>query len=1621
MDKNKKEELADLLKKKCFLINLTSAQKRLLFAQLLDKDNSFYNNFAVFRVEKIEYAYFEKAIESIVSQGVLLRAKVINLAGKYFFCEEKDYKPQIDYRDFTGYSRKELDQTIERNIDEVIPLDKAGLYRIGFYKHEGETYLVFNFHHIILDGWSLGLFFSALTKYYAVFSDHKTLQLEDYVISDNFAKFYGDEKKDQTKFGKKRAAYWKERLEDYSEVEFPLDKMRPKNLSYVGKKKELTIDGTAYTKFVELCKGNRITLFSGLITLFYSLLVKYTGQTDVTIGTVHANRLSTDYEKTIGTFLNTLPIRINFEDQNGGFIECAKKMQRLLLQDQINQIPFDNLVELLNMKRDICKNAIFQILFIFQNMLLSIPTFDGGKTEYLSTYHNDSTRTDLELHIWEKENKFVAYLFYNSELFYDETVNLLLEHFYSLFVEVTEKEYKMKEIQLPPVDIDSVIAQTMSDDYKKCDFCQGLDEVAKNSPDKVAIVFNDQHITYSVFGKLVEHYEKNILTLDFKKGYVIGVYMNRSIEMVAILHAIIRSGCGYIPIERSLPTERILDIITDTQVEYIFHNLNEDDEGLREISPKCNSQFINIHDFKDCSECKTERITENDVAYIIYTSGSTGKTKGVILTRENLRHYLHSYRKLVTIDGTWLAVTNYNFDLSVVELLVTLYYGSRIVLTIGNSRQFLTENNAGKVIKNCLVTHLQMVPTMSRLVFEGARREELDNLKYIMLGGEYSAKTLLELIREKSSAKIINMYGPTETTIFMSYHEISVENENDVLGEVFENVRVKILDENKRPVPKNIPGELHVGGPCVCKGYTNREDLVQEKFSIMDGIRYYQTGDICKINSRNQFILIGRNDRQVKLNGFRIELGEIEADIMLHSEVQACSVLLCGVQNPELVAFISVLNHEERSRCQNEIHLLLKRKLPFYMIPSKYVFLETIPMNVNGKTDVKRLKEYYERNKDLIVRKSMSGADSKKKKRIEDPVQFIHQPSYKEKEKIVVREIKSLEERAILFADKHSEQQELIISKLSKVYKKIIIVRPGDLFKQNSSDEYEVNITNLGDYKLLYEHLEIGKKEDISVFGLWGAGEKQAYDAETYNRNVIHCFYLFKSLIRLMANNAKIGLIGMNGINLHNGATFNYNYSFMQTAILCLLLEGKTKYCAYIDFDEESLHNESALFEAVILDFAERRKKEYLVRKGHYCELSFGWAKMQSGSAAISAEDNQTVILFGGLSGIGLEMAEYLSDKSTMQFVLTSRSVFPDRKEWGSILADTSKQNQRMINSIQKICRIEEKGSRVIMKQADVTRQQDLIVLQSELADAGIQPKGVIYCAAKGNSGYLLGIDEKNVKAVLEAKTTGASNVMKIFGKQIDFAIVCSSLCSKLGGIASYDYCAANAGLDSYTDYLNSSGFRVFDFCWDLWKETGMAYRATQDADAINTDGMLEDGITNSEAYKIFEAMFAMVYNSEKQGGEYDISVYPLNSRYEERFENGAIDPYSVISDEKDYMNLINGKEKTEFSAELLRKMWSIVLGKNDFSDEDNFFDIGGNSILLIRVQSMLDKVLKESIPLNALYNYPTIKGLSDYAELLSRKTEESTEQNDAAPDENAVDRRRLGKRLQKIKNHEEN
>jgi len=1615
VSQSKKEELKAILNEKTSLVNLSSAQERLWFLQILESESSFYNNFAVFRVGEINYSILLEAIHSIVAQSVLLRSKIISVSGKPFFAETRDYRPVVDRKDFSNQSLDQLEYAIQQDISERIDLDKTGLYRIKVYKHDNDHYLVFNFHHIILDGWSLGLFFAALSRYYTILSNHGRIEQKDYVIDDHFSEFVKYEREDLLASGDTRIQYWKEELSDYTDFEFPLDKSRPKKNAYIGKKKELQIEGELYSQFSRLCKKNRLTTFSGLLTVFYILLTKYTKQNDVVVGTAYANRLSMEFEKTIGTFLNSIPIRLNINDPSMSFIECAKSVQRTVLENQMNQIPFVKIVECLNLERDLSKNMLFQILFVFQNMGLSTPQFNGSQSEYLSEYYNNTSRMDLEIHIWEKDEAYTVYLFYNSELFYDETIDLLLSHFHTLFDECANSGKSVAQFALPPYQIDGVLRPVISDEYKSYDIFAGFHETVHLTPDKTALVFKGQNITYSALNDLVNRLRDNIMSLDMNGNYVIGLYLERSIEMVAMIIAVISSGCAYMPIDPTIPVERAFDIIKDSNINYLFHNLKEDDSRLRELSDKAVVQLVDIHRNMNSAPLDENHAEQNHLAYIMYTSGSTRTPKGVMVTRENLQNYLLGWDKVITRRGTWLGLTNYNFDPSIIELVWAMNNSSRVVLCPGNILQFFSGNQYHEILKKHYITHLQLVPSLAKLIFaDRSYAKYFDTLEYVFIGGELSTKELYRTILSMTSARLMNLYGTTETTVWATYHEVSDADEPNVIGAPLENVTLMILDEDKQPAPQNIPGELYMAGPCVTMGYINNPKLTEDKFTIIHGQKAYQTGDICKIDSRGRLIIVGRNDRQIKLRGFRIELEEIEAHITRLSNVKECQVLLCGENENEmeLVAFISVNDFQNLQSNREQINQFLKMHLPFYMVPSKYMFFDSLPRNNNGKSDLKKLKAAYYKERSSMIHELSTQAQRIPYERVSGLQDWIYCYQYRVAGPVIAWEPGQFVDFGIVFVDGITADSKNLIDRLGCLCKEIVVIHNSSNFEIISPVEYGMDIQSYESYQSLFNQIFEQDRPPATVFNIWGINTESEYHPETYKSLSLAYFNFFKTMMNFEDNILDVSVIATNGLAIDHRSQVNHNKSFIQIACTCFSQEEHVIHCTYLDFDGTELQeNQNHIFESAIAESHNRSSRDLIVRQGNYYEISYRKANLTSGTNNLLTQD--TYLIFGGVKGVGLEMAHFLSKKTGVTLVLVGKSKFPSEETWDELQSAESAEGEKWRERIARIKQIKDNGARVIIKHADITNIQELFDLDKSLKEMNIKVNTVINSAAKGNTGFIRFNEKDKMAPVIHNKTIGAYNIHKVFGDQIEFLVFNSSLSSVLGGVAGYDYCVSNIALDTYGHYLNNRGYKVITINWDAWKEVGMAYDAARKFNKDHNQ-MLSDGITIEEAAQLLHLIFSSNINDDCTQRKLIISFYPLMERYKDRYDFSLFDPFSLLVGPEQTKSLIEDSEIHNIGLEdKLKTIWKAVLKVETVGLNDNFFDLGGNSILLIQVLDMLKKVVDQDITVNTLFNYPTISALVQYIEQRNQ-ADHVVAMSESINKESGKER--LNKRLQRMK-----
>jgi amino acid adenylation domain-containing protein len=943
---------------------LSFAQQRLWFLQQLEPDNSFYNEYGAIQLRGIlQVAALERALNQIIQRHEVLRT-TFNLV------EEKPVQviaskltlaiPVIDLRQLDEAERQQEIQrlSIEQSqhpFDLVNgPLLRWMLLQISDQEHV----LLFNIHHTVFDGWSEGLLVRELSALYQEFTTGKPASLPELPIQ------YADFAVWQREYlqGEKlesQLSYWKQQLENAPPLlQLPTDRPRPPVQTYRGAKLSFQLPKNLTQAIEAIAQKNEATLFMTLLAAFKVLLYRYTGQEDLVIGSYIANRNQAEIEELIGFFVNTLVLRTQFSG-NPTFEELLCQVRKMMLGAYAHQdLPFEKLVEELQVERDPKYNPIFQVSFGLQNTPqvkfeppeLTVTPLAVEHTKALFDLRLDMTETDSGLEgFWE----------YNTDLFEGSTIERMSKHF-QILLEAIVNNPQQRVSQLPLLTESErqqlLVEWNDTDREYSQDKCihQLFEEQVEKTPDAIAVVFEEQQLTYRELNTRANQLAHYLCSLGVKPEVLVGICVERSVEMLIGLLGILKAGGAYVPLDPVYPSERLAEILADSQVSLIISQ-----EELMEKLPTTVAPIICLErDFTKESQANTiSDLQSHNLAYIIYTSGSTGKPKGVQIEHRSAVNLLNSIAKQpgLTEKDTVLAVTTICFDVAVPEIFLPLAVGAKLVVVssavAADGRELL------KVLNKFQVTFMHPTPVTWRLLLAAGWRGS-KNLKMVSTGESLPKELAAQLLPK--GAELWNLYGPTEITVWATGYKIEAENQPILIGRPIDNTKTYILDAHQKPVPIGVPGELYIGGAGIARGYLNRPELTAEKFIWHEklNIRLYKTGDVARYLSDGNIECLGRIDSQVKIRGFRIELGEIEAAIAQHPAVKE-SVVIASEESTEsndfrrLVAY--VVAQREATVTISTLRNFVASKLPNYMIPSAWVTLEELPLTPNNKVDRKAL------------------------------------------------------------------------------------------------------------------------------------------------------------------------------------------------------------------------------------------------------------------------------------------------------------------------------------------------------------------------------------------------------------------------------------------------------------------------------------------------------------------------------------------------------------------------------------------------------------------------------------------------------------------------------------------
>lgn len=965
-------------------VPLSFSQTGLWFILQSRPDQTAYNIlFTIKLAGDVSFDIVKEVLLILLKKHDLLRSnfKVENQNPIRVIQEEPDL--HIEYSDITdlGPSAKKVfeNELISQFFNQKINLAEDSLINFRFVKYiEGQYRLFVQVHHIIFDGISINIFTADFYNYYNALTSNKENKLNDIEYSysdyDQWLKkkyFNGDLSE--------LYLFWKTKLTGGNYfLNFPTDNVRPKIQSFKGRNKVIQIDHDKFEQLKAFNKSKKVTSFISLLSVFKTLIYRYTNETDILIGVPFANRALEETQSIIGYFVNTLVYRTNFDDSMS-FQQVLDSIKNYTTEALVHQhYPFEKLVEKLNPERSVSYNPIFQILFAYHDKLES-STMKNGVQFKAEELQNPNCKFDMDVEAQENENGISINFNYNSDLFDDETIDGFMAHYSYLLDQVLVNpdallsDYLLEEKS----NLEKKLANWNNTDapIENCCIHEFLEKQAVAIPDKIAVSIAGNVLTYKELNEKANRLAWILRKKNVKADTTIGILLDRSEEMMIGLFGILKSGAAYLPIDPDYPRERTKYVLEDSgtlilltkkkfrdQIEFTGEILCLDDHTFCENVSNSNPPLIN---------------TPTNLAYVIYTSGSSGKPKGVMIEHHSVINRISWMQKKypLSVSDIVLQKTAFTFDVSVWELFAWSFEGCSLHLLEPDG-----EKNPEVIINtiyNNKISTVHFVPSMFNVFLEYVKdnkipTEKFSTLKYVFTSGEALEKHHVEkfknLVSPAKGIKLLNLYGPTEATVEVSYFDCSeVENYKKVpIGKPIDNIQLYVLDKNNNLLPEKIPGELCIAGSGLARGYLNNQALTDEKFirSNFNDARLYRTGDLVRWLPDGNIEYLGRIDHQVKIRGFRIELGEIENCMNMHSNVEASVVITkkFGHDDIRIVAYYRLKN----KAADIDFKACLRAFLPDYMIPSVFIAMDVIPFLSNGKLDINALPELASSTKRVI-------------------------------------------------------------------------------------------------------------------------------------------------------------------------------------------------------------------------------------------------------------------------------------------------------------------------------------------------------------------------------------------------------------------------------------------------------------------------------------------------------------------------------------------------------------------------------------------------------------------------------------------------------------------------------
>ncbi|HET8841977.1 MAG TPA: amino acid adenylation domain-containing protein, partial [Ktedonobacteraceae bacterium] len=973
---------------------LSFAQQRLWFLDQLEPGSTAYTIPGAMRLQgRLNRAAFDRALIMIMQRHETLRTTFPVREGQPIQLIAAEPITQLIILDLSALPQQEHEivaqQLVQQEAKQPFDLVHGPLLRCSLIQLAPEhQILLLSLHHIISDGWSSGILLRELVKSYTSLQQGEAVALPELPVQ------YADYALWQREWLQgavlqQQLDYWKQNLAGLQSLELPTDHPRPAIQTYQGALMHRWLSVELKQRVHALSQRAGVTSFMTLLAAFQVLLARYSGQYDIAVGTPIANRRREEIEDLIGFFANTQVLRTDLSG-NPSFIDLLERVRVVALGAYMHQdVPFEQVVEAVQPQRDLSRTPLFQVMFSTQPALLTVESPDGLVA---SAINADSTisKFDLTLNVMEDTKGLYCEIEYNTDLFETTTIQRLLDHWQRLLEDIlSEPEQHIAELEFLSEEERQKLLIDWDAPQSKISgpLCLHtlFEEQVVNAPDAVALVYEDTQLTYAQLNTRANQLAHYLIKMGVKPEVLVGICMERSLELVVCLLGILKAGGGYVPLSASYPAERLAFMLKDASVsvlltqEHIMHRLSIQNTGVVCID----SAWKQIA----CESQETPSLTifPDNVAYVIYTSGSTGTPKGVAVSHSSLVSAYCSWEQAYRLkqqSTVHLQMANFSFDVFSGDLTRALCSGGKLVLC--PPELLLEAAQLHTLMRREYIDTAEFVPAVLRnlLTYLQKSKQSLSFMQTVIVGSDIWYGKEYQDVKDLcgQQTRLINSYGVTEATIDSAYFDAELLKEIGEgvvpIGRSFSNTRLYILDKHLHLVPIGVVGELYIGGEGVTRGYLYRPEITAEAFipdpfSNIPGARMYRSGDIARRLFSGDLEYVGRRDAQIKLRGYRIELGEIEASLSQHPLVEQC-VVIWQSEEKQLVAYVSVGKGESSIQgSHSELRRFLKEKLPDYLIPTYFVTLDSLPLTPNGKVDRQRLPppHWEERN----VPESMGG------------------------------------------------------------------------------------------------------------------------------------------------------------------------------------------------------------------------------------------------------------------------------------------------------------------------------------------------------------------------------------------------------------------------------------------------------------------------------------------------------------------------------------------------------------------------------------------------------------------------------------------------------------------------